>query len=292
MTDKLKACPFCGSSDIDAEGVLASKENGENYSYPACNDCSASCQEWNNRIDKEPRVSAGRYEGSTCYHYVIMYPDGEERTSFNHWPTKEAAIDAGKEKVAFEVRRLNELGCAKTRPTETTGMDDIMVRHAALTALEQSKAVFHIPMCGDKTYYNLSEDGALKIKAALSTPNPQIVDCGGPYCVKCCDHRCEHVKAALRPPVAPCEAVGNEYCWTHDRSGKECTALSLLNNGTGSQQPDKTVDVLKGVRDALQDCLFFLEHSERMDSGFKSTGEQRCAREQLTALNQLIEGEK
>lgn len=49
MTTELKPCPFCGSTDIDPEGVLASKDGGENYSYPACNDCSASCEDWNTR---------------------------------------------------------------------------------------------------------------------------------------------------------------------------------------------------------------------------------------------------
>lgn len=46
---ELMPCPFCGSADIDPEGVFASKDGGENYSYPACNDCSASCEDWNTR---------------------------------------------------------------------------------------------------------------------------------------------------------------------------------------------------------------------------------------------------
>lgn len=55
--DALLPCPFCGSADIDPEGVLASKDGGKNYTYPACNDCSASCENWNTRTAEWLRLT-------------------------------------------------------------------------------------------------------------------------------------------------------------------------------------------------------------------------------------------
>ena len=59
MTE-LKPCPFCGGEDIDPEGVFAEDQNGKNYTYPSCNDCDASCTDWNTRAgvtDEEKKES-------------------------------------------------------------------------------------------------------------------------------------------------------------------------------------------------------------------------------------------
>lgn len=67
MTEELKTCPFCGSSDIDPKGVGSFKPEyrgqkdftWENYEpdmvehSPACNECGATAgdSDWNARAD-------------------------------------------------------------------------------------------------------------------------------------------------------------------------------------------------------------------------------------------------
>lgn len=46
---ELSPCPFCGSNDIEPDGVAAMREDGSTYHYPSCNDCMASCVNWNTR---------------------------------------------------------------------------------------------------------------------------------------------------------------------------------------------------------------------------------------------------
>jgi len=48
MSEELKACPFCGSADVDAENWTSS----EGRSGPGCMDCGATAEsvnEWNRR---------------------------------------------------------------------------------------------------------------------------------------------------------------------------------------------------------------------------------------------------
>lgn len=53
-------CPFCGSLDIDPEGVAyykdGDKKNGLSHD-PACNDCGATCKDWNTRPQPSANVS-------------------------------------------------------------------------------------------------------------------------------------------------------------------------------------------------------------------------------------------
>lgn len=56
---KLLPCPFCGSSNVDAEGWVSTDRSG-----PACDDCSGSADTvalWNSR------PSPGPHSDATCY---------------------------------------------------------------------------------------------------------------------------------------------------------------------------------------------------------------------------------
>jgi hypothetical protein len=42
MTDELKPCPFCGSTNIGSGEIIGREPNGEGYSQTVCNDCCAA----------------------------------------------------------------------------------------------------------------------------------------------------------------------------------------------------------------------------------------------------------
>ena len=43
----------------------------------------------------------------------------------------------------------------------------------------------------------------------------------------------ETIRAALKSQQKPCEAVGKEYCWTHDRYGEECQKALTAHDEQG-----------------------------------------------------------
>ena len=49
LSETMKPCPFCGSTNIDPEEVMQERKDGTRYSYPGCVDCGASCPKWNER---------------------------------------------------------------------------------------------------------------------------------------------------------------------------------------------------------------------------------------------------
>lgn len=56
---ELKACPFCGSANVDPEGWAATDQTGGNYrTGPCCDDCGASAdsvERWNTRAQPTPQ---------------------------------------------------------------------------------------------------------------------------------------------------------------------------------------------------------------------------------------------
>lgn len=134
---------------------------------------------------------------------------------------------------------------------------------------------------------------------------PEIVDCGGPYCVRCCDHRCDHVKSVLQQPdktveeTTIMEGIGRiPKSWTDAKSSAApdwacrpgCVANEALKEHLDHCQPrnDKTVETLKGVRDAIKserDLIFYaMTRGDNYDIGL--------AKERMTyhlsALDKII----
>lgn len=58
MSDDLKPCPFCQSTDIDPKGVayypFGDKNRGLHF-YPACNQCCGSSENWNTRPQEDAK---------------------------------------------------------------------------------------------------------------------------------------------------------------------------------------------------------------------------------------------
>jgi len=66
MSEKLKPCPFCGSTEIDADGWVS---NG-GATGPECCDCGAtamSVHDWNRRVHAPAPASDGPGPSSTAY---------------------------------------------------------------------------------------------------------------------------------------------------------------------------------------------------------------------------------